>query len=107
MNDKNIQLVDELMQGIGQTDVWQDEIMNNPLIQQSEKELSAVMEKIRQYAPKELVDQLSEMVSENIMAYEWPTILYGMRVMYALIDVSGRPSDLSRFLMQRIGRDTE
>lgn len=107
MNDKNVQLVDELMQSIGQTDVWQDELANNPMIQQSEKELSAVMEKIRQYAPKELADQLSDTVSENIVAYEWPAILYGMRVVYAIEDVSRRPSDLSRFLMQRTGRATE
>ena len=102
MQDKNVQLVDEIMQTVTQTDVWTEELTNDPVIKEAEEEVEAVMEEVRGYIPLELFLRLDEAIAYKSVAYHEPAILYGMRVAYALMDVCRRPSDLSRSIMERV-----
>ena len=103
--DKNLLLMDDLISGITQTDEWAAIERNDPFIQSAANALSEALETLRESVPREVVDELQRRADDQAFAYINAAMLYGIHVAIALLDASTRPGDLSRHIMQRMGRD--
>ncbi|MBD5153612.1 MAG: hypothetical protein HDT15_11415 [Oscillibacter sp.] len=106
MSDKNVRIMDELMQTIAQTDEWEDIQENDPDIKRADRELVEALREVSSLIPHELYSKLEEAVYSYSNAVEWAAMLYGIHVVTAIRDVSARPFDLSRYIMARTGRAT-
>ena len=104
MSDKNVRIVDELMQTIVQTDEWGDIQENDPDIKWSDRELTATLQEVRSLIPGELYHRIEEAIYGYSNAVESAAMLYGIHVVTAIRDVSARHFDLSRHVMARTGR---
>lgn len=101
--DINVQLMDDLMDGITQTDAWLTEQMQNPEIREAKRLLDEALEAIAGMVPDEAYHALEDATCRYASAYETAAILYGIHVAEAMRDVSSRPSDLSRQILARRG----
>lgn len=108
--DKSVKLVDELMNAIIQTDEWNEIQLNDPDIAEKSERLNRLLDQLRDAAPPELADLVGELEGAALDAacsYIAPAIMYGLHIADAIRDVSSRPWDLSRYVMQRIGGATD
>lgn len=97
--DKNLVLMDDILDVIGQSDEWEDIQLHDPRIVAANKALKAEMEALQlpfnEYCGLELA--IGQATATVIDA----AILYGIHVAFALQDVVERIPDLSRHIMQR------
>lgn len=102
MNDKNVVLMDDIMQGICQTDEWQDILSCDPRIVAANAHWNNAMEKVKSLVPQELYDELCEANAGEVIAAGDTGILFGIRVADVIRDVASRPADLSRHILERM-----
>ena len=103
MIDKNVKIMDELMQAVAQTDEWNEIQKNDQGIKQADQRLFELLKGIvsdAQYM------EIEGAVLSYANAISSAAMLYGMHVVEAIRDVSARPCDLSRHIMARTGRAT-
>ena len=103
---KNVRPVDELMNSISQTDDWNEIQLRDPDIQEKFERLNRLLDQLRDAVPPELADLIGDVEDATLDAaysYITPATLYGLHIADAIRDVSSRPWDLSRYVMQRIG----
>ena len=103
--DKNLVLMDDILEVIGQSDEWEDIQLHDPRIVAANKALKAEVAALQlpfdEYCSLELA--IGQATATTIDA----AILYGIHVAFALQDVVGRIPDLSRHIMQRTGGGAE
>lgn len=104
MIDKNVAIMDELMQAIVQTEEWESVQQNDPEIRIADQVLSEMLSQIESIVPRKLYCEITDAVYGYGSAIGSVAILYGMHVADAIRDVSTRPYDLSRHIMIRTGR---
>ena len=105
MSDKNVRLMDDLMQTIVQTDEWEDIQENDPEIKRTNKELVQTLKELKKIVPSDLYYRIEGAVYNYSNAVEYAAMLYGMHIVDAIRDVSARPCDLSRHVMERTRRE--
>lgn len=101
--DINVQLIDELMGCITQTDVWSDISWSDPAILQARARFEKALERIEGLIPREHYVELADAAAGELSATGDAGILYGMHIVFAMQDVASRPSDLSRHVLDRMG----
>ena len=106
MSDKNVGIMDELMQAIVQTDEWESIMENDPEIRRADKELVTILKELKSVISPELYSKIEWSIYDYSNAVECAAMLYGIHVINAICDVSARPYDLSRHIMVRTGRAT-
>lgn len=91
MSDKNVRIMDELMQTIATTDEWEDIQENDPDIKRADRELVETLHEVSNLIPKELYSKIEETIYGYTNAIEFAAMLYGIHVVTAIRDVSARP----------------
>lgn len=107
MNDKNIEIMDELMQDITQTEEWESIQENDPEIRHADRKLVDILLQIKSIVPRDLYYEIEDAAYSYGNAIGSAAMLYGIHVIEAIRDVSARPCDLSRHIMIRTGRTAE
>lgn len=102
-NDINVQIVDDMMGAITQTEAWLTEHKKNPAILAAQKQLSKALEPIKGVVPDDVIDMIEEAAYSYGGVVETTAILYGIHVADAIRDVAARPSDLTRHILARTG----
>lgn len=109
MSDKNLVLVDEIMNtitGSGQGE-WDEIQTHDPMIIAADNRFEAMMEQVKALIPEKLYNELYDAHSSVGSAIGDAGILFGIHVADAIRDVASRPADLSRHILKRIeGRAT-
>lgn len=100
--DINVQIMDDIMNGITQTDVWERIKQEDPMILKAEAQLEKALERVEGLIPRDLYAELSDAASGALSAMGDAGILYGMHVVFAMQDVAARPADLSRHVLDRM-----
>ena len=100
--DINAQIMDDIMNGITQTDVWERIQQEDPMILKAEARLEKALERVEGLIPRDLYAELSDAASGTLSAMGDAGILYGMHVVFAMQDVAARPADLSRHVLDRM-----
>lgn len=107
MSDKNLALMDDIMDMVTQADEWAEIQTHDPRITDAGNCWDTVMERTKALLPRELYDELSDAHSSVIAAIGDVGILFGIHVAEAIRDVAARPADLSRYILNRTeGRAT-
>ena len=102
MNEKNLILMDDIMQMVVQADEWQDIQTQDPRITAARVRWEAVLERAKDLLPWELYAELSDAQAGEVAATSDAGILFGIHVADAIRDVVARPTDLSRYVLKRI-----
>ena len=101
MSEKNISIMDDLMQVIIQTEEWETIQATDPAIRKADKEITTLLCEAKSHVPKALYLKLEDAVYNYSNAVSDAAILYGIHVADAIRDVSARPQDLSRHVLGR------
>lgn len=105
MEQQLFSIMDELMDSIAQTKVWEEKQRNDPAIQKANRELEQVLEEVIQYIPKSLFMQLEDNCSRFACAHAEAAILYGLQVADAIRISSSRSVKFSEYVVKRIERN--
>lgn len=101
MVDKNVRLMDELMQTVVQTGEWNEIQESDPEIKQADRELFGLL---KGAISGEQYTEIESAILDYANAVSTAAMLYGMHIVDVIRDVSARPCDLSRHVMERTGR---
>lgn len=102
MSDKNLALMDDIVQSICQTDEWNEIQLNDPRITAARDRWEAALERARAFLPNELYMELSDAQAGEVAYTSDAGILLGIHVADAIRDVASRPADLSRHILERM-----
>lgn len=107
MNDKNLALMDSVMDVITQSDEWRDIQKNDPRITASYERWDSVLERVKPILPWKLYAELSDAHDSDLAVISDAGILFGIHVAEAIRDVASRPADLSRHILERMKGEAE
>ena len=99
---ENLEIVDDIMDQVTQTDFWDSIQRTNPMIKEADDHLSALLNKLKATSSENLVEKVRAATWELSNAFCYPAILYGMRVAQALQEVTLDPNALSQYIMDRV-----
>ena len=102
MNEKNLALMDDIMQMITQADEWEEIQRNDPRITDAVNCWKAVLERVENLLPRELYAELLDANAGEVAAIGDVGILFGIHVADAIRDVASRPADLSMRVLERM-----
>lgn len=98
---EDLELMYELMNGITQTDTWTKIQHTDPMVKEAMSAFDASLDKLKGTAQEDLIDELYEAAIDLACAFDYPAILYGMRVAQTIQNVTANPIALSQHLMDR------
>lgn len=101
---ENLEIVDDVMDRVTQTDFWTRIQLTNPMIKEADDRLSALLDKLKATSPENLVEEVCDAAWELSNAFCYPAILYGMRVAQAVQEVTLDPNALSQYIMDRVAK---
>lgn len=97
MEDKNLDLMNDIMRGVAQSGEWHDILAHDPRITAADDRYSAALEKAREWLPKTLYMELSDAHTDEITDAGEAGILFGIRVADVIRDATSRP----KYVMNR------
>ena len=103
MIDKRaLSVMADIVDGIEQTDEWVELQVNDPGIKAADSRLKSALEAAEKYLPRKVYVELTDAHSGVISACNDVAILYGMRVAAVIQEVTASPSEMSRYLLERV-----
>lgn len=103
MEKKDLNLMDDLMQAIGETECWWEVQNTDPAIVQAKNILSQHLGWVQQI-DKQGAENLDGAIWSLVNAYTNAAILYGIHIATVLHMASSIPSGLSGYILDRIGK---
>lgn len=104
---ENLEIVDDIMNGVSQTKTWARIQRSDPKIKEAFAALDTCLNKLKGTEQENLIDELFNAALGLSCAFEYPTILYGIRVAYAFQSVAADPTSLSQHIMDRVAKHEE
>jgi len=98
MDRKNLELANEIMGAVEQTDAWFDAYKADPAIQKSSEHFHALLEQL----PDEAGIQIGEAYNRLEADVSLVAILYGMRVMWALYEAMQDSAAVNKHILDRM-----
>ncbi len=96
--ESNIEIMDDIMDAIMQTDAWQDAQNNNEIIMIAQQRLLEVIAKVEKYLPRELQGELEDAICAQDAAYSEAGVLFGIHAAEAIRTVSANPEQLFKHM---------
>lgn len=97
-NREKIQLTDEMMDAITQTEYWASIQLHDPIIRQADEQWKKLLEGL----PWHLRNSISNAACEVVSSYCDAAILYGIYISNALQYGAAHPADVSQYILDRI-----
>ena len=104
--DHNVAIVDGILGAIDQSDEWITIQTTDPWIRAADAALHNAIGEIQGMTADE-ENNLTACVFDLVNAYTCQAFVYAARVIGAVLDVAGRPGDLSRHILQRTGAEVK
>lgn len=102
INDKNLDLMDCIMDAITDSEEWLEIQMHDPMAVDAANRFNAALEQAKDLLPREIYNKLSDVYMSGVVAAGNSGILFGLHVADVIRDVASRPADLSRHIQKRI-----
>lgn len=103
----SVAIMDDIMDRVTQTEVWNDIQMADPLIKDAETELTRQLDALDGLVPEKQIEDIRAAAWGLANATDYPAILYGMRVAQAIQDVTANPALLSQCILDRVKKCRE
>ena len=97
-----LEIMDDLMSAITQTEEWERIQLEDPQIREAEAKLELELKNVSHFVPFEVFAPLEDCVRNAAYVYADAAILYGIQVADAIHAVSSKPSLLSQHILDRI-----
>ena len=101
----DVALMDDLMDGITQTDLWNQIQQTDPMLLEADKQLDDALAAVKTKCTDEELKAISDAASAYGTALDYAAIMYGIHVADTIRSVCANPSDVTRYIMQRTGRE--
>lgn len=101
---ENLEIVDDIMDRVTQTDFWNNIQLTNPMIQEADEQLEAQLTQLDGIISNRQIDEIRSHAWYLVNAFTYPAILYGMRVTQAIQEVALDPNSLSQYIMDRVAK---
>lgn len=105
---ENLELANDIVGCIAQTDLWAGIQQGDPMIKDADDALDKKLEKLKACLPEneaeDMVEDIREAAMDLLSAFEYPAILYGMRVAQTIQEVTLDPTALSQHIMDRVAK---
>lgn len=98
----NLEIMDELMGAITQTDEWIRIQMEDPQIKKAQAALDLAIRNVSHFVPEEVYKPLEDSATNAVSAYADAAILYGIQVADAIHTAASKPDALSQHILNRI-----
>lgn len=98
MDKTDIELANEIMGAIEQTDAWFEAYSSDPSIQKSSEAFRSLIDQLPDGAGVQIGEAYNRLEADVTLA----AIVYGMRVMRALYEVMQSPEQLSQHIIDRM-----
>lgn len=98
----SLKIMDDIMNGVIQTEMWVTIQQTDPMIKEAESKLEASLNKLKGTPQEELIEELFDAALNLTSAFDYPAILYGMRIAQAIQEVTSDPTALSQHIMDRV-----
>lgn len=99
MKKADLALMNEIMDGIVQTDEWTKLQIIDPGVQAAANQWRQAMESAKAHLPRAVYIELSDAHACEVGAIGDAAILYGIHVANTIRDIAARPSDLSKYIL--------
>lgn len=93
MDQQQLNIADDIIQALDQTDAWQERVKRDPMIREAEKELSLALGK----ASLDVTDAITGAIAAHTQA----AMIFGMHAAWALQEVASSPYQLSAQMLKR------
>lgn len=101
--NKNLDLMDELLSVLTQTEEWENRQGTDPQIKAAEKELEVALKNVSHFVPREVYKPLEDgAIMSVVNAYAEAGILYGIQVADAIHAAAANPNALSQHILNRV-----
>ena len=95
----NASLISEIMNAVRQTDVYNDMMLSDPYILETDERCQRGIDRVKQYGvPADLLEELDEAITAYTTSYVDTAILYGVHLSKAIRCISESPVELARCL---------
>lgn len=101
---ENLEIVDDIMDRVTQTDFWNNIQLTNPMIQEADEQLEAQLTQLDGIISNRQIDEIRSHAWYLVNAFTYPAILYGMRVTQAIQEVALDSNSLSQYIMDRVAK---
>lgn len=98
----SVAIMDDIMDRVSQTEVWNAIQSADPLIKDAEAELTRNLDALDGIISDKQIEDLRAAAWGLANATDYPAILYGMRVAQAIQDVTFNPAALSQCILDRV-----
>jgi hypothetical protein len=102
-SDRNVALVDEIMQAALQTDEYFKMQLEDPALKRTGHDLESIIDGITPRITEKERDALETAINMHLNANDRVAFLYGIHTIAAIYDVAGRPCDLSKYVLEKYG----
>lgn len=100
-------IMDDAMQVLTQTDVWDDIERSDPYIQQARRQFDAAVAQAEKHCGKSLCCDIEEASATMMSAYCDAGILYGIQIALAIREAALNPCEFSQHVLDRIAGKRE
>lgn len=97
---KQVNIADEILQAIMQTEEWNRMAIDDPCVNRDEKILDDLLLQMGLNGSQR--EAIKEAVLAVIVDYEHIAVFYGMSVIFSLLSVSMEPKAVTRQILQRV-----
>lgn len=92
-----VNIVDDALQAIMQTETWMEMSESDPCIAHSQKLLDSLLKDLDKAKRNAITDAILSVINDH----EQVAVLYGMQVVFSMMDVSRNHKALSRRMLHR------
>lgn len=102
MNEKNLDLMDCIMDAVTESNEWLELQMHDPMAIDAANRFDAILGQVKDLLPREIYGKLSDAYMSGVVAAGNSGILFGLHVADAIRDVASRLADLSKYILKRM-----
>lgn len=101
---RDFDLMDNILDGIENADSKNEMMMNDPGILAADAKLTDALYKLQGTVPEDVIDKIGEAAVGYANAVETFALLYGMHVISTMVECARKPSEVSRYILDRVNR---
>ena len=101
---RDLDLMDNILDGIENTDSKNEMMMNDPAVRAADNVLMNALEKIRGTVPDNVIGEIEDAAAGYASAVGTFNLLSGMHVMNIVAECSRNPSEFSQYILDRVNR---
>lgn len=99
---RDFDLMDNILDGIENTDSKNEMMMNDPAVRAADNVLMNALKKIRGTVPENVIGEIEDAAAGYASAVGTFNLLYGMHVINTMVECARNPGEFSQYILDRV-----